>query len=136
MQLELIKPYRKENAFLLQSENGAYIIGQEKKEIEAIEITVIYVPPELRGQGIGSELLQSGIAEIEKLYRNSPIFLLAMPMWDCQMNIDQLVAWYKEHFFVPITGDNESKIMVYDPTNAVKDILSLGEKENNEPEKI
>lgn len=117
MNLECLQPYRKPNAFrLLDKQSNSFIVGEKSKEPEAIEICVVYVPRELRGRGLGKELLKNGIADISKKYPDYPIFLLAMPMLDCPMNLAELIFWYQKQGFVPVTGDNKSKIMVYDPT--------------------
>lgn len=129
MNLECLQPYRKPNAFrLLDKQSNSFIVGEKSKEPEGIEICLVYVPSELRGKGIGKELLETGIAEINRIYPCYPIYLLAMPMIDCPMNLEELIYWYQKQGFVPVTGDHESKIMVYDPTGEIAKMKILPEE--------
>ncbi len=121
MNLELIEPFKKPNAFKLQDKkSGAFIIGEKTDKPDGVEIPAIYVPVPIRNKGIGTALLEEMIKTIEGKYPDWPIFLTAMPMLDCPLNFGQLIAWYQKQDFIPIKGDHESMIMVYDPDKEIE----------------
>lgn len=124
MKLNLVRPFKKPNAFKLEDKDtGAFIVAEKTIEPEGIELPAVYVPYEMRNRGIGTQLLKEAIRKITGLYPVYPIYLLAMPMPDCPMTLDGLVEWYQKHGFTPITGDKEAKIMVYDPNKEVQAVL-------------
>lgn len=124
LELMLIRPFKKPNAFKLWERlTDSFAIGEKTIEPLGVEIPAIYVPAKYRRQGIGTILLKEIIRVIETKHPKLPIYLTAMPMLDCPMNSEQLIGWYQKFSFVPIIGDKEAKIMVYDPDNLVQEYL-------------
>ena len=75
---------------------GANLVTSVDLAPHSVAITRIFVPYDLRGQGIGSQMLNMVIADAD----SSDITLcLEVQPDDSDLNYDQLVAWYQRHGF-------------------------------------
>lgn len=82
---------------LIEGEAGAYvqiIEGAERllAERDATILHMIFVPAELRGRGLGRQLLKRTLGE----YGHLPLYLAPVPEQDTPFDV---VPWYERHGF-------------------------------------
>lgn len=131
MELTIQNSFKKpEAARFYDKESGSFLICKKTDKPEGIEISVIFVPVESRGKGLASELLKNVIEIITADFPDWPVYLLAMPMLDCPMTLAQLISWYEKSGFVRLRGDDESMVMIYDPSGEIREYI----KEHTEEE--
>lgn len=73
--------------------------GNETHGADYALIEKVWVPVEMRGQGLGKKLIADAIAEIRAIHGDITIRLAALPFGEDPMDIDDLVAYYERMGF-------------------------------------
>lgn len=70
---------------------------------DVVDIKTLYLPEELRGQGIGTEFLRKLCAEVDR--RGVAIGLY--PEGDTPERTERMVSWYERHGFRAMPDDSK-----------------------------
>lgn len=102
-----------DNVYIGNTKSGIEVVYELTAMPEGVCIHMLYVPPAMRQQGIGTKLLHYAIKFIKSGHPDLPIYLLAMTM-DKIFPQDALVKWYERNGFYNVIQHNEGpNIMIY-----------------------